>query len=182
MGMLDKDHSQTVMLSGEVVPKDDIRLEAIGDLDELSSMIGFAGSLAEDGDEVREVLREVQGHLFIIGAQISGMGAGCGHPRLSEKHYRRILELAEGYEARLPPLKRFIFPGGSRLASALHVARAMARRCERRLVALSRRHSIDPLLIAYMGGLSRLLFALARYANVREGVGEELWDAGRMEE
>jgi len=173
--MPEKSDFETFLLSGQKVYKDDERVEACGVLDELSSLLGVAKSFLDGEDDISRILTEIQGHLFMIGAQISGLGAERGIPRLKEKAIQFLEDIREKYEPRLPKLKSFIYPGGCKAAAFLHLARAVARRAERRAIALSRRFEVDPLVVRYLNRLSTILFILARYANLREGVGESAW-------
>jgi len=173
--MPEKSDFETFLLSGQKVYKDDERVEACGVLDELSSLLGVAKSFLDEEDNISKILTEIQGHLFMIGAQISGLGAERGIPRLGEKAIQFLEDIRGKYEPRLPKLKSFIYPGGCKAAAFLHLARAVARRAERRAIALSRRFEVDPLVVRYLNRLSTILFILARYVNLREGVGESTW-------
>lgn len=168
------DKGQTYLLSGKKVWKDDLRLEVVGGLDELSSFIGLAISVIEE-ENMSRILEAVQEHLFIIGYRIQ---LQTEEPTVSEM-VKKSLESLEAwvaeYKARLPTLRRFIFPGGHTSAAILHVSRAIARRIERRLTTLSRRRSIQPEILAYVNRLSTLLFLLARYINIEKGYKEKEW-------
>ncbi len=168
------DKGETYLLSGEKVWKDDLRLEVIGGLDELSSFIGLARSIIEE-ENICMILESLQEHLFIIGYRIQLQHED---PIIREM-VKRSLESLEAwvmeYEAKLPTLRRFIFPGGHESAAILHVSRSIARRIERRLTTLSRRESIQPEVLAYVNRISTLLFLLARYINLEKGYKEKEW-------
>ena len=168
------DRGETTLRSGLRVWKDDERLEACGTIDELSSIIGFARSMVGE-DDVSKILLEIQGHLFLIGAEISSLKDEDHSWEIGEEHLKFLEENVERYESRLPRLDGFIYPGGSVAASILHLARAVARRAERRLVSLSRRFAVNPITMAYLNRLSTLLYILARHLNYRDGVEEIVW-------
>jgi len=173
--MSEKSDFETFLLSGQKVYKDDERVEACGVLDELSSLIGIAKSFFDEGNDLAKILTEIQKHVFIIGAQISGLGAEGNIPKLEEEAIRFLEDVRKKYEPRLPKLRNFIYPGGCKSAAFLHLARAVARRAERRAIALSRRFEVDPLVIKYLNKVSTILFILARYENLRRGFREEAW-------
>jgi cob(I)alamin adenosyltransferase len=165
---------ETFLLSGQRVYKDDERLEACGAVDELSCILGVAKAFLRD-EGVAEVLTRIQDHLFIIGSQISALGTEVDTPRIGEEHLEYLSNIIREYESRVPRPTRFIHPEGSPAGALLHFARAFARRCERILVRLSRRFEVDMALITHMNKLSKALFLLARYVNMREGFGERAW-------
>lgn len=172
------DAGQTGLIDGSRVAKDDLRVAAYGEVDELSATLGLVR--AQDGDEARRLLLgKVQQDLFALGAQLADPQASIGErkkkaavtPDLVEALERAIDES----QAALPPLKAFLLPGGVPVAALLHLARTVCRRAERAAVSLARREAVDPLVIAYLNRLSDLLFVLAREANHRAGEGEERW-------
>jgi len=169
------DTGKTYLLTGEKVWKDDLRLEVIGGLDELSSIIGLAKSFIEEEDTCK-ILEEIQGHLFTIGYRIQFAGKSLED---IDEEIKNLLEDLESwvrdYESKLPILKKFIFPGGHESAAILHVARAIARRVERRIITLSRRGPIQSEILAYINRLSTLLFLMARYMNLKRGYKEKEW-------
>ena len=170
------DGGDTSLFGGQRVPKDALRIEAYGTVDELNSVIGMA--LAEGpGDGLRQVLLEIQNPLV-------GLGADLATPRsVTRKNVRRIepresrtLERQiDRFDALLKPLHSFILPGGSPLASRLHFARTVCRRAERVVVRLSRNEDIGEGMTVYLNRLSDLLFVLARYANQSAEVPEVRW-------
>ena len=171
-----KNEAETLLLSGQTVYKDDERLEVCGTLDEISSLLGVVKTfLKGKNDELFDPLTEIQRHLFVLGAEISGLEAKREVPKLGEDALKFLEELEKKYDEKLPRLRNFIFPGGCKAAAFLHLARAVVRRGERKAIRLSRRFQVDPLVISYLNKLSKVLFILARYANFREGVAEDLW-------
>jgi cob(I)alamin adenosyltransferase len=168
------DDGSTGLASGERIAKDQPRVAAMGDVDELNSNIGLL--LTETlPDAVRDALVGVQHDLFDLGGELSLPG----HTLVTEAHLARIDNLIEQFNNDLPPLREFILPGGSRAAALAHVARVVCRRAERTLVAL--RHNADPqpLPSRYLNRLSDLLFVLARVINRSGGGSDVHWQQGR---
>lgn len=170
------DQGATGLGDGSRVDKDHPRVEAFGDLDELNSVIGLV--LTEELPAmVREALVHIQHDLFDLGGELSVPGRVA----FSEKPVARIEALIDQMNAELPYLKEFILPGGQRAAACCHLARAVCRRAERRVVALARTESINPHALQYLNRLSDLLFVLARYINQQAGVPDVLWEPGRSQ-
>jgi cob(I)alamin adenosyltransferase len=156
------------------VAKDAPRIEAIGAVDELNSVVGLL--LAEElPDAERACLAGVQHDLLDVGGELSVPG----HPIIGKAHVERLEAELDRLNASLPPLKDFILPGGSRAAAIAHVARTVCRRAERRLVTLSRKQKVAPPLLAYLNRLSDLLFIIARATNRHAGRQDVLWQQGR---
>ncbi|MEN2974399.1 MAG: cob(I)yrinic acid a,c-diamide adenosyltransferase [Candidatus Caldarchaeales archaeon] len=169
------DDGMTILRSGERVWKDDERLEVLGEIDELSSIIGLAISLLGEEDEVSKILLKSQEHLFIIGSQLALRQPSEDYLKKIEEAYRKIEELVYEYESRLPILRRFIFLGGTTPAAVIYFARAVARRTERRIVTMSKKYYVHPVILAYINRISTLLFILARYVNMTRGYREKEW-------
>jgi len=168
------DAGTTGLADGSRVTKDAPRIEAIGAVDELNSVLGAL--LAEKlPDAVRACLDNVQNDLFDLGGELSVPG----HAIMSEPHVERLERALDGFNKALPPLKDFILPAGSRPAALAHVARTVCRRAERRLVSLSRKQKVAPALLAYVNRLSDLLFVLARGLNRVAGRPDVLWQQGK---
>lgn len=161
------DAGQTGLGDGSRVSKNDPRIVALGDVDELNSALGVlaAEPLPE---EIRETLTLVQHQLFDLGGELSIPG----YTVVSEAHVARLEELVAHYNADLPPLKEFILPGGTRAAALTHLARAICRRAERAVVALT---DASPHARIYLNRLSDLLFILGRVLNRRAGCNDVLW-------
>lgn len=170
------DKGETGLFSGERVPKNSLRVEAYGTVDELSSWIGYTRSLIEDS-QVDAILERIQQDLFLVGAELAT------HPKESSPRKGQVTqamvehleEEIDRLDAELPVLSAFIVPAGTRAASALHVARTIARRAERRTITLAQNEKLNPELVPYMNRVSSLLFVLARVANKRAGVEEKRW-------
>ncbi|HEX9309471.1 MAG TPA: cob(I)yrinic acid a,c-diamide adenosyltransferase [Gemmatimonadaceae bacterium] len=173
------DAGDTGLFGGGRVPKDDPRVEAYGDVDELNAVIGMARAV-EPLPRIDEILVPMQRDLFSIGALLATPDLEKMHGHLSKANIdeRRIKELEgaiDQCEKELEPLRAFIIPGGSSKGAVLHVARTVCRRAERRVVTLQRNVEIPSLVVVYLNRLSDLLFMLARVANVITGAGEVTW-------
>ncbi len=173
------DDGQTGLFGGGRVEKDDSRVDAYGEIDELNAVLGMARAV-ELMPRVDEVIAPIQRDLFAIGALL----ATPDHEKMREQLAKariddgRISELERAIDAcdrELEPLRAFILPGGTPKAAALHVARTVCRRAERRVVTLRRSVLIPEEVIVYLNRLSDLLFMLARVANRRAGAGEVTW-------
>ena len=168
------DSGTTGLADRSRVAKDAPRIEAIGAVDELNSVIGVL--LAEEmPDEVRGCLVNVQHDLFDLGGELSVPG----HALMTEAYITRLEELIDRFNAKLPPLKDFILPGGSRAAGLAHVARAVCRRAERRVVTLAGKEAAPPFALSYLNRFSDLLFVLARVLNRHAGRSDVLWQQGK---
>jgi cob(I)alamin adenosyltransferase len=173
------DEGTTGLFGGGRVDKHHPRVEAYGDVDELNAALGLARAV-EPMPRIDEVLVPVQRDLFAIGALLATPDREKMHQQLDKARIddERIAQLERAIddgEAELAPLKAFILPGGTPKAAALHVARTVCRRAERRVVALAREIEIPELALRYLNRLSDLLFVLARVANRRGGAGEVTW-------
>ncbi len=170
------DDGTTGLGDGTRVGKDAPRIAAMGEIDELNSAIGLI--LAEElPDEIRGFLLSVQNDLFDLGGEVSIPGRSA----LWDAHLKQIEERINRLRDPLPPLKEFILPGGTRAASACHLARTICRRAERSMVALGRVEAVSALSIQYLNRLSDLLFLVARSINAAAGVPEPMWKPGREE-
>lgn len=173
------DKGDTGLFGGGRVPKDDARVSAYGDVDELNSVIGVARA-ALPSATFDALLEQVQRDLFSIGGHLATpdpekVRAALAKAELGEDRVRIMEDTIDRADAELPPLRAFVLPGGSAGAAALHVARTVCRRAERSVVALSRNAEVPPLFIVYLNRLSDLLFTLARLANHREGRHDVTW-------
>lgn len=169
------DDGTTGLGDGSRVDKASARIEALGDIDELNSMLGVL--LAEPLPEpIRGELLAIQHDLFDLG------GETCipGHRIVTPEHVARLDTRIEEFNASLPALKEFILPGGGRAGAQCNVARAVCRRAERRLIALSRTESTGKLGHQYLNRLSDLLFILARAINQAAGVPETCWRSRKL--
>jgi cob(I)alamin adenosyltransferase len=164
------DAGETSLGGGGRVPKTDARIEAVGEVDELNSLIGW--SRAIDGAPL--VLARIQNELFDLGADLATPPSAAGERlRVPQELVDRLEAECDAANAELEPLKSFVLPGGTELAARLFVARAVCRRAER---AVLRVDEASPLVAVYLNRLSDLLFILARAANAPAG--EILWKPG----
>lgn len=173
------DEGDTGLFGGGRVSKDDPRVEAYGAVDELNAAIGMARAI-ELMPRIDEILAPVQRDLFGLGAILATPDLVKMHEQLAKTRIDdgRIAQLERAIDAgeeELEPLKAFILPGGTPKAAALHVARTVCRRAERRVVHLQQTVELPPLVTIYLNRLSDLLFVLARVANRRAGAGEVTW-------
>jgi cob(I)alamin adenosyltransferase len=170
------DTGETGLFSGERVPKDSLRVEAYGTVDELSSWIGYTRSLIE-GDEIDSVLERIQEDLFLVGAELATRQKESSQEKdkVTQAMVDHLEEEIDKLDAELSPLSTFIVPNGASAAAALHVARTIARRAERRTVTLTKNDKLNPALVQYLNRSSSLLFVLARVVNKRAGIQEKKW-------
>jgi cob(I)alamin adenosyltransferase len=168
------DDGTTGLGDGTRSAKEDVRIEAIGTVDELNSCIGvlLAEGLEED---VRIKLQNIQHDLFDLGGDLSIPGRAS----MSETQVSRLEKELDEYNATLAALKEFILPGGARTAALCHVARTVCRRAERTVVRISRTHTVTPFHIQYLNRLSDFLFVLCRVLNRQQGVEDVLWQPGK---
>jgi cob(I)alamin adenosyltransferase len=168
------DDGTTGLAGNTRVVKDDPRIEAMGDIDELNSHLGLL--MADDlPGKVYELLADIQHHLFDLGAEL----ALPEHAGITEPKLAMLDKAIARYNADLPSLKEFILPGGSRAAAQCHVCRTVCRRAERRMVSLAHGEALSPLLVPYLNRLSDLLFILARVLNLGAGTADIYWKSGR---
>jgi cob(I)alamin adenosyltransferase len=173
------DDGDTALFGGGRVGKDDPRVEAYGDVDELNAAIGMARAV-DSMPRVDEVLVPVQRDLFGIGALLATpdrdkMSQQLAKARIDDERIAQLERAIDECERELEPLRAFILPGGTPKAAALHVARTVCRRAERKVVHLQREAELPPLVVIYLNRLSDLLFVLARVASSRAGAGEVTW-------
>jgi cob(I)alamin adenosyltransferase len=144
--------------------------EALGALDELNAFLGFVKVRSADNSRIAAAIRGMQEILFIIQAETAG-----ADKKVEKEAVEHIEKIVNDIEKEIPPIKGFSISGGTELSSLLDVARTLARRAERRVIAVKEMdlRDLSPETLAYMNRLSSLLFALARLANNQAGVGEE---------
>lgn len=174
------DDGRTGRYGGGRYSKDDPAIEVCGELDELNSALGLAS--AHGGPpEVAAVLVRVQRELFVLGAEVSAVDrearerAAAGVGRVAEPEIQTLEADIDRFDSQLAPLRQFILPGGGPTAAALHLARAICRRAERRVVSLSQQAEVAPTVVVYLNRLADLLFVLARTAAAAAGIEEPRW-------
>jgi cob(I)alamin adenosyltransferase len=170
------DTGETSFFDNTRVSKADARVDAYGEVDELNACLGAARAAGLD-PELSSMLVEIQQELFAIGARLADpshrIAARVTKADILDAQVARLEATIDRLEAELPPLRRFILPGGVQGGSLLHLARTVCRRAERRIVALA--SPADPIVVVYLNRLSDLLFVMARAANHRSGVPETEW-------
>ncbi len=182
------DKGETGLAGGQRVPKDSLRIEAYGTVDELNATIGVARATAEESltghaklAELDAILKRVQHELFNVGSILATLPQDV-HPRQARVTEAEIAQLEaeiDRMNAALPALRSFVLPGGCRLNADLHVSRTVCRRAERIAVALAREEPIDGEIIRYLNRLSDALFVWSRWASHTLGVPEILWEPNR---
>ena len=165
------DDGTTGLGDGSRVPKDSVRVEAYGTVDELNSAVGVLLAVPGLPPAVSACLTQVQHELFDLGGEL------CipGHRVITAAQVTQLEQALDGFNDALPSLKEFILPGGGPAAAACHLARAIARRAERRVWALARVEAVRPEVTQYLNRLSDLLFVLARVLARHERGAEVLW-------
>jgi len=175
------DDGTTGLIGGQRVGKDDPRVAAYGTVDELNALLGSARA-EQPPAEVEAVLAAIQDQLFVLGSDLATpVDQAVRTAPIAAAQVEALEREIDRFEAELPRLTSFILPGGTRLAATLHQARAICRRAEREVVALSRRQELRGAALVYLNRLSDLLFVLARFANHRAGATEVRWNAPRSE-
>lgn len=169
------DDGTTGLGDGSRVAKDSTRVEAYGTVDEANSAIGIVLAADAMPDAIRTCLTEVQHDLFELGGEL------CipGHSAVTEAYIERLEDDLDGFNEDLPRLKEFILPGGGQAAAACHLARAIVRRAERRVLSLASVEDVRPEVVKYLNRLSDLLFVVARVLARAESGQEVLWDRER---
>ena len=174
------DQGETALFGGKRVPKDALRIEAYGSVDELNCVIGVIRSL-KPHKSIDTILEKIQHQLFELGADLATpiVHKSAYITRIKKSHSSVLEKIIDKLETQLEPLKSFILPGGSVIASHLHLTRTVCRRAERNVVRLSRNENIGDEVIIYLNRLSDLLFVMARYANQLDGNEEIKWVSGK---
>ncbi|MCG8330223.1 MAG: cob(I)yrinic acid a,c-diamide adenosyltransferase [Chitinophagales bacterium] len=170
------DQGETGLFGGKRLPKNHLRIEAYGTVDELNAFLGLLRDYSQ-GDTTN-VLKAIQDRLFTIGANLaSDPDKTMQVPDIHESDIEVLEKEIDRMNDELPPLKNFILPGGHPQVSQCHLARCVCRRAERRVVALSQEEYVLPILIKYLNRLSDYLFVLGRMIAKENGVEEVTWTA-----
>lgn len=167
------DDGSTGLGDGSRISKSDIRIQAIGDVDELNSQLGLLASDCTLPQDIARLLQQVQHRLFDLGAELSVPG----YTSLNESHVSTLEEAVEQYIGGLPPLREFILPGGCVQAAQAHVCRSVCRRAERSVVALNSAEPVSDAARHYLNRLSDCLFVIARVLNLHAGQSDVFWQA-----
>ena len=183
------DRGETGLVGGQRVPKDNLRIEAYGTVDELNAFVGAARESAEESIKtgcaallpLAGILLRVQHELFNLGSILATLPEDV-HPkqaRITDAEIARLETEMDQMNEPLSPLRSFVLPGGSRLNTDLHICRTVCRRAERVAVALAREESIPEEAVRYLNRLSDALFVWSRWASHAAGVPETLWEPNR---
>ncbi len=172
------DTGRTHLAGGSSVGKENPRIEAYGDVDELNSAMGLAKCDCDDA-ELIALMDDIQNLLFQVGADLAAPPDVTSHSitRISPSDIAPLEKSIDRLEDELPSLKNFILPGGSALSARLHLARAICRRAERHCVLLQQKEKMNPEVIRLLNRLSDLLFVMARIANHRLGIPDRTWSS-----
>lgn len=174
------DSGETSLVGGQRAPKDTLRIECYGTLDELNSFVGMACFASEQRPELAPlatILQRVQHELFNLGSILATLPEDIHprQPRITETDIEQLEREIDGMNEGLPVLRSFVLPGGSEVNSLLHVCRTVCRRAERLCVTLAREESAPPFCVQYLNRLSDAFFVWSRWANVKLGAAEVLW-------
>jgi cob(I)alamin adenosyltransferase len=171
------DSGETSLLDNTRVSKADARVDAYGEVDEVNACLGAARAAGVD-PETSALIEVLQKDMFALGARLADPASRIANrvtkAAIGEADIQLLEQAIDRLEATLPPLRRFILPGGSPAGSLLHLARTVCRRAERRVIGLGPA-AVDPILVVYLNRLSDLLFVMARAVNHRSGVPETEW-------
>jgi len=159
------DRGRTDLSSGERVSKSSDRINACGTLDELNSIIGVCASYSKQNE-----LEKIQNELHVLQAELANREPDT---KISEKHIKRLEHLCDQYQNKCPPLRDFVLAGGCKSAAHLHHARSVARRAERKIVALDEKEELREEVLTYINRLSDLIFLMARHENTLNNIDEK---------
>ncbi|MDE1871142.1 MAG: cob(I)yrinic acid a,c-diamide adenosyltransferase [Candidatus Micrarchaeota archaeon] len=173
------DGGSSNLIGGPPIAKDDPVFDIIGDMDELNSFIGVAMLYVNDTAIMRD-LTTIQDDIFSISAMLANMRGSTSIEKLRVPETKMLEDEMARLGKSLPELRKFVLPGGSRPSSYLHVARAIARRVERRLVAFRKVHELDNGMVKYANRLSSFLFVAALYMNSEESISEKNPEYGKQ--
>lgn len=174
------DKGDTALVGGARVPKDSLRIETYGTVDELNAVIGLTRTSLEDspaGERLLPILARVQNELFNLGSELATPDDDrrSRAPAVAERHVTALEAEIDELNEPLPALKSFILPGGGWASSYFHLARTVCRRAERLTVTLAREESIGEHALTYLNRLSDAMFVFGRWAAMTEGKPEPLW-------
>ena len=167
------DDGTTGLGDGSRIAKSDIRIQAIGDVDELNSQLGLLLSDLSLPQDIAGLLLQTQHRLFDLGAELSVPG----YATLTDSHVSTLEQAVQAFNANLPPLREFILPGGCAHAAQAHICRSICRRAERSVVALNASQPVSDAARHYLNRLSDCLFVIARVLNARAGNNDVFWQA-----
>jgi len=156
------DKGQTSLYDGTRVDKDSLRVESYGTVDELNSSIGFAMKSVED-EKIKEKLKKIQMRLFFVAGELATVEEGKYVYKIKDDDITALEKIIDDYLPKIKGVDKFIVPGSSKAAAALHVSRTICRRAERRILALKREEPVSDTLLKFVNRLSDVLYTYARY-------------------
>ncbi|HEX7409916.1 MAG TPA: cob(I)yrinic acid a,c-diamide adenosyltransferase [Candidatus Binatia bacterium] len=180
------DKGDTGLVGGKRLPKDSLRIEAYGTVDELNAVVGLARVFNQEAapssgrDRLEDILKRIQNELFDLGSELATPPEAFyeGMFRMGDEEVKALEQLMDACEKDLDPLKSFVLPGGGRVSAFLHQCRTVCRRAERVVVRLQREEDIGSGPIRYLNRLSDLFFVLSRWIGKHSGEHEFLWERG----
>jgi cob(I)alamin adenosyltransferase len=180
------DQGDTGLVGGKRVPKDSLRIEAYGTVDELNAAVGLARAFNQDApataarDRLEDILKRIQNELFDLGSELATPVEACyeGMFRVGEDDIAALERLMDDCEKGLEPLNSFVLPGGGRVSAFLHQCRTVCRRAERIVLRLQREEDIGPAPLRYLNRLGDLFFVLSRWIGTQNAEREFLWERG----
>lgn len=180
------DQGTTALVGGKRVPKDDLRIESYGTIDELNSILGLARVFNAETPaspahgRLEEILKGLQNELFDLGSELATPPEGAyeGMFRVGAAEVEALEKLMDDLQSGLESLSSFILPGGGKVSAFLHQARTVCRRAEREILRLGRTEEVGEWPLKYVNRLSDLLFVLSRWAAKQQGEAEYLWERG----
>ena len=171
------DAGETSLFDNTRVSKADARVDAYGEVDEVNACLGAARAAGLDADLAAEI-ESIQKDMFAVGARLADPSARIADrvtkAAVTTADIERLEQLIDRFEDEVPPLRRFILPGGSPAGALLHLSRTVCRRAERRVIGLGA-NAVEPIVVVYLNRLSDLLFVMARAANHRARMPETEW-------
>lgn len=171
------DNGETSLFGGKRVRKNNVRIEAYGTVDELNCVMGIARSFNVD-KEIEKIVSDIQNQLFALGGDLATPMENnkVKIERIGESDIVRLEQMIDVLSDKLPPLRRFILPGGNKVAAQIHLARTVCRRAERKVYTLSESELVGEFVLKYLNRLSDFLFVLARYVNYSTNSPEIEWN------
>ena len=179
------DQGDTCLVGGRKISKDDLRICSYGEIDELNAYIGGCRQIIidlnlkhKDIKKILSILYRLQNELFNLGNMLATLDEDIyeGMPRVEKEHIYKMEKDIDYFNKDLPSLKSFVLPGGSQINIWFHISRTLCRKCERTVVALSKKESINPIIIKYLNRLSDGLFVWSRWINIIQSNPEVVWN------
>lgn len=173
------DNGTTSLVGGKRVKKNDFRLDVYGTVDELNSTIGYLCAISKLSVSMDSFLKTIQNKLFNIGSYLATDNPESKITEvrgLTKDDVVKLEKMIDTLDSELPPLSRFILPGGSAVSGMAHICRTVTRRCERLVVKLAETTYVDPNVIKYLNRLSDFFFVFARFNNINNQIEEIFWD------